>query len=113
MLLSVGVVIGNDSVSVSADTGFVGIGQPNAVSQLDVAGGVRALSGYPTADSLNVGFGFSSDETSGMVSLLPVSSHCPFLKFAVCHSFWTYLTLFNSWLAVNHECRSQLIPRNL
>ena len=60
-------VIGNASVSVSSATGFVGIGQQSAISQLDVAGGVRALSGLPTATLHNVGYSFSSDGSSGMV----------------------------------------------
>ena len=67
LTLNVDVVIGNASLSVSSTSGFVGMGKTMANSQLDVAGGITALSGFPTAPSQNVGYSFSSASTTGMV----------------------------------------------
>ena len=91
-------MIGN-AVSVSTTTGFVSIGQVNALSQLDVAGGIRALTGVPST-SQNVGYGFSSDGTSGMVRL---DLDCrPTYKNLV-HSFWTRAKHFNLWFLESPE----------
>ena len=62
------IVLGPSAMYVSSTTGFVGVGQLSAQSQLDVAGGVRASQGAPTNSKSNVGYSFSNAGDTGLVS---------------------------------------------